>query len=427
MIKSPTVTGVFVFIKCLFFSVVLLTNYLLAIPIDLGIDVFFKEGHYKQLKGKKIGLITNHTGVNKECVPTAELIRAKDNDLGLVALFCPEHGFDGSAYAAEKIGDGVDRCRIPIYSLHGDTRRPTDEMLKGIDVLIYDIQDIGVRPYTYATTLFYVMEEAAKRKIQVIVMDRPNPINGMIVDGSMLEEKWRSFIGYINIPYCHGMTIGELAGLFNAEYKVECDLKVIPMKGWDRSMRFSDTGLLWIPTSPNIPEPDTPLFCASTGIIGELGIVNIGIGYTLPFKVVGAPWINAELFADRLNAQNLSGVHFIPFHFSPFYGSLKGEECHGVLIKVTNSKTYRPLSVQYLLIGLLKSLYPNQVKEALEKINQTKKQLFCNANGNEEIYRLLKDEQYIAWRMISYGKKEREEFKKIREKYLFPAYAAPEK
>lgn len=383
--------------------------------VNLGVDVFFEEGHDRGLKGKRIGLVSNHTGVNRSLISTVEVLQK--NGMDIVALFSPEHGWTGNAYAGEQVGNGGSG-KFQIYSLHGATRRPTAEMLKGIDVLIYDIQDIGVRTYTYAATLFYVMEEAAKRGIPVIVFDRPNPINGLIVDGGMLEPKWRSFIGYINVPYCHGMTIGELAVFFNGEYKIGCTLKVIPLRGWKRTMSFKDTGLTWIPTSPNIPEPDTPLFCASTGILGELEMVNIGIGYTLPFKIVGAPWIDAEVFATKLNDQALPGVRFFPFHYRPFYGSMKGKDCHGVLIRITDMKCYQPLSVQYLLMGMLKSLYPAEIKGYLEKANESKKRMFNLANGNDEIYRLMLHEKYAAWKMIVHQKNEREQFKKLREKYL---------
>ena len=198
-------------------------------------------------------------------------------------------------------------------------------MLKGIDLLIYDIQDIGSRSYTFLSTLLYVMEEAAKQQIKVMVLDRPNPINGIVMDGPMLEEKWRSFLGYINVPYCHGMTIGELAQYFNGEYKIGCDLEVIPMKGWKRTMSFKDTHLPWVPTSPHVPEAETALVYPVTGILGELGIVNIGIGYTLPFKLIGAPWIQAEAFAEQLNQQQFPGVRFLPFYYRPFYGKFEGE------------------------------------------------------------------------------------------------------
>ena len=383
--------------------------------IDLGVDTFVKEGHFRGLKGKRVGLVSNQTGVNQLLTPTLDVL--KGQGIHVVALFSPEHGWAGSAYAGEATANGKART-LQLHSLHGKTRRPTDAMLKGVDVLVYDIQDIGVRSYTYATTLFYVMEEAAKRRIPVVVLDRPNPINGLIIDGGMLEPKWRSFIGYVNVPYCHGMTIGELAQFFNGEYQIGCRLKVIPMKGWKRTMSFKETGLTWIPTSPHIPEADTPLFYASTGILGELEIVNIGVGYTLPFKVVGAPWIDADLFAEKLNSQKLPGVHFFPFHYRPFYGSLKGKECHGVLIRVTNMKKYQPLSVQYLLMGMLKSLYPAQTKGSLEKVEGNKKRLFNLANGNDEIFRLMLYERYAAWKMIAYQKKEREAFKELRAKYL---------
>ena len=386
--------------------------------VELGVDVFFKEQGIKELKGKRVGLVTNHTGVNSQLRSTISLFLDQSSGVKLVALFAPEHGIHGGGYAWEHIDDNKTLRGIPIYSLHGATRRPTAHMLKGIDVLVYDIQDIGCRSYTYTTTLFYVMEEAAKYHIPVIVLDRPNPINGLIVDGPMLEEKWRSFIGYLNVPYCHGMTIGELAEFFNQHYGIGCQLKVISMKGWKRWMSYKDTGLYWVPTSPQIPEEDSPLFYATTGVLGELSIVNIGIGYTLPFKVVGAPWIEGQTFAARLNDQNLPGVRFFPFYYRPFYGLYKGEECQGVLILVTNSQTYRPFLVQHMLIGLLKNLYPKQIESRLAALEQAKKTLFCKANGNEELLNILFKEKYIAWKMILFQKKDRELFVKERHRYL---------
>lgn len=387
---------------------------------ELGVDVFISSGNFSKFKGKNIGLVTNHTGVNKNSISTQELL--KKNGLNIKALFSPEHGFSGVYKAAEKIKDSKTKLGIPIYSLHGNTRRPTDEMLKGIDVLIYDIQDIGIRSYTYSTTLFYTMEEAAKKNIPVVVFDRPNPINGSLVDGPMLEKEWRSYIGYINTPYCHGMTIGELAHFFNEEYNIQCKLEVIPMKGWKRSMSYSETGLRWIPPSPHIPEADTPYFYASTGILGEIEIANIGIGYTLPFKVVGAEWINAEEFSEALNKLKLSGVHFTPFHYKPFYGSYKGRECHGVLIIVDDPNKYRPLNVQYAILGILKSLYPKIFKTKLLAISSKKKDLFCKACGGEGIISLLQNEKYVTYKLLDYQKKEREVFLQKRKKYLRPEY-----
>ncbi len=390
----------------------------IAANIELGVDVYFNEGQFAELKGKKIGLVTNHTGVNSALKSTIDLFLEKAPELKLAALFAPEHGLNGQAYAFEEVEDKKGPPGIPVYSLHGKTRRPTAQMLQKIDVLIYDIQDIGCRSYTYTTTLFYVMEEAAKKGIPVIVFDRPNPINGIVVDGPMLENPWRSFIGYINVPYCHGMTIGELARYFNDKYKIGCKLKVVPMKGWKRSMTYADTGLTWIPTSPYIPESDTPLFYASTGIIGELSLVNIGIGYTLPFKVIGAPWIKARQLADKLNDQKLPGVQFVPFFYRPFYGPYKGEDCQGVMIVVNDMRAYRPVSIQYMILGMLKNLYPKQVQSKIHSLQQTKKSLFCKANGNEKMYHFLLEEKYIAWKMILYQKEEREQFLQERKKYL---------
>lgn len=386
--------------------------------IELGVDVYFKEGQYSELKGKRIGLITNHTGVDSSMRSTIDLFLAHAPEIQLAALFAPEHGLSGHAYAFEEVVDKKGPSGIPVFSLHGKTRRPTPQMLQKVDVIVYDIQDIGCRSYTYTTTLFYMMEEAAKKGIPVIIFDRPNPINGLVVDGPMLENAWRSYIGYVNVPYCHGMTIGELARYFNDKYQIGCKLKVIPMKGWKRSMSFADTGLVWIPTSPNIPEADTPLFYASTGILGELSLVNIGIGYTLPFKVIGAPWIKARQLSEKLNEQKLPGVYFMPFHYRPFFGAYKGEDCQGVMIVVNDVKSYRPVSVQYMILGVLKNLYPKQVLSKINAIHQSKKNLFCKANGNDKMFAMLKDEKYIAWKMILFQKEERELFLKERRKYF---------
>jgi uncharacterized protein YbbC (DUF1343 family) len=380
--------------------------------VSLGVDVFFNEEHLAGMKGKRIGLLTNHTGVDSKMRSTLQMFRESDQ---LAALFSPEHGLNGQHYAWDWVKHGEEKG-IPVYSLHGDTRRPKPEMLKDLDVIVYDIQCTGVRAYTYPTTLFYTMEEAAKLGIEVIVLDRPNPISGLIVDGPMLEDAWRSYIGYINVPYCHGMTIGELAQFFNSEYQIGCKLKVVRMKGWDRSMSYRDTGLSWIPPSPNVPEADTPLFCPATGILGELSILNIGIGFTLPFKIVGAPWIDAKEFADKLNAQKLPGVYFHPYHFRPFYGLYKGADCQGVLIQISDSKIYKPLSVQFLLLGMLKSIYPKEFSKRLAET--TKKDLFCKANGTSAIYEILINEKYPAWKLIEFHKTEREAFLEKRKKYL---------
>lgn len=392
--------------------------------VKVGSEVLLSDDYRHLLASKKIGLVTNHTAVSSKMVSTFDMLKNKAPAYGysIVALFAPEHGIKGVVYAGEKVQDEFHTEGIPIYSLHGKFQRPNDQMLKNVNLIIYDIQDIGSRAYTYATTLFYVMEEAAKRNIPVIVLDRPNPINGLTIDGPMLNEKWRSFLGYINVPYCHGMTIGELAQFFNGEYKVGCKLHVIPMKGWNRQMSFNDTGLAWIPTSPNIPEPSTALFYPTTGFIGELTIVNIGIGYTLPFKLIGAPWIQADKFAQTLNKQKLPGVHFEPFHYRPFYGKFAQEDCQGVLIVISQPEIFKPVTTQYTILGILKSLYPKEFKEGVA-MAKGREEIFNKANGTDEVYKVMTEKTHIVWPLRMLHSREREEFKLNRQKYLIEDYA----
>lgn len=408
----------------LFFNIMLTAAFVSANPkVQVGIDLLCSEENVGLLQGKRVGLITNHTAINAQLRPTREVLKEKALCHGYTvsALFAPEHGIDGSAYSESLIQDSADPDGVPIYSLHGATRRPTKEMLKNIDLLLYDIQDIGTRSYTYITTLFYAMEEAAAHRIPVVVLDRPNPVNGVVVDGPMLEEKFRSMVGYINVPYCHGMTIGELAQFFNSEYNIGCKLTVIPMKGWKRHMSFHETGLVWIPTSPNIPDANTPFYYPMTGLLGELQLVSIGIGYTLPFKVIGAPWIDAHKFAKSLNDQKFPGVSFLPFYFRPFFGRFAREDCQGVLIVITDPRRYKPVCTQYLLMGILKTLYPQQFKQAMAH-SSSRKTMFCQVNGTEEIYRILTEKGPIVWKLNSVHQKEREAFLKVRQKYLISAY-----
>lgn len=412
-----------VLLYCLILLMPLQGNSELKPKVLPGIDCLTKHEAFSQLKGRRIGILTNHTAVNSQGKLTVDILKeyAKSYGFNVAALFAPEHGIYGSTYASESIINAVDSDGIPIYSLYGKNYRPTPEMLKQIDILIFDIQDLGARSYTYANTLFYAMEEAAKNNVAVMVLDRPNPINGIVVDGPMLEDKLRSIVGYINVPYCHGMTIGELALFFNGEYNIGCRLMVVPMQGWKRKMSFSDTGLLWMPTSPHVPEASTALFYPMTGILGELSIVNIGVGYTLPFKVLGAPWIDARQFANALNAQKFAGVLFEPFHFKPFYGKFAKEECHGVLIAVTDPLHYKPVSTLYLMVGMLKNLYPEQFGKAI-KGAEKRRDMFAKVNGSEEPYRLMAEEKYIAWKLCALHKKERERFLQLRNKYLILAY-----
>jgi uncharacterized protein YbbC (DUF1343 family) len=407
-----------------FFCFIFLLPVLFAhAEVKVGADCFFNQENSRIFLGKRIGLITNHTAVNAQGHSTVDVFKTHAAGYGftLSALFSPEHGLTGAHYADEKVADSKDPSGIPIYSLHGKTRRPNKEMLQNIDLLVYDIQDIGSRSYTYISTLFYAMEEASKMNIPFYVLDRPNPLNGLTVDGPMLEKAWRSFVGYINIPYCHGMTVGELALYFNTEYKVGCSLTIIPMQGWERRMTFADTKLTWIPTSPHIPEAQTTFYYPTTGLLGELQIVNIGIGYTLPFKIVGAPWIDAESFAKKLNDQHFPGVHFHPFYFRPFFGRFAQSNCQGILIVITDPHEYLPVTTQYLIIGMLKTLYPIEFQEALAKASH-RAEMFNKVNGTAEVYRIIKDEKYVIWKLRELHSTERSDFLKKRQTYLLAEY-----
>lgn len=388
-----------------------------------GIENLFSSSHQSLLQGKRIGLITNYTAIDSLGNTSVDLFLRNAGGFGycLAAIFSPEHGLSGLKHAGESVEDALGPKGIPVYSLHGATRRPTEKMLKGLSLLVFDMQDIGSRSYTYISTLFYAMEEAAVAKIPFVVLDRPNPLGGHLVDGPMLEKEWRSFVGYVNVPYCHGMTVGELARYFNGEYGVGCNLTVIPMRGWKRSMAFKDTGLTWIPTSPQAPEADTAFYYPATGLLGELQIVNIGVGYTLPFKVIGAPWIDASEFAARLNASHFPGVRFHPFHYTPFFGRFAGKPCHGAMIILTDRKAFLPVTTQYLILGTLKALYPSQFQKGLAD-SAGRGEMFNKVCGTPEVLRILSEEKYIVWKLRGLHQKERERYMSGRLPYLIADY-----
>lgn len=411
-------------LRFLFFGSCLLTLFSsLSAEIQLGVERLFSKDYEDLLRNKRVALITNHTAIDASGCSTIDLFHKNKGRLHyeIVAYFAPEHGLKGNEHAAKNISHDVGKGGIPIYSLHGEVRRPTPEMLKGITLIVYDIQDIGSRSYTYASTLFYVMEEAAKAKIPVLVLDRPNPL-GAVVDGPLLEEKWRSFVGYVNVPYCHGLTIGELAQYFNGEYHVKCSLTVIPMTGWQRWMTFKDTGLTWIPTSPQIPDAETAFLYPTTGPLGELSWVNIGIGYTLPFKIVGAPWIDAEVLASKLNEQKLKGVRFHPFYYTPFFGGFAHQHCQGVFIVITDPSIYLPVTTQYTIMGVLKTLYPRECQSKLQGESVTKLEMFHKINGTAEVYRILKDEPTVIWKLRALHQNERASYLSRRKPYLMAQY-----
>lgn len=392
---------------------------LLNCKVKLGSDCFFEKQIYLEYQTKRVGIITNHTGYTASLKTTIDEFLTEEHKIPLKAIFFPEHGLDGSVNAAKEVEGGfITRWNIPAYSLHGTTRRPQKEQLDKLDVLFYDIQDIGLRSYTYIATLFYAMEEAAKSGIEVVVLDRPNPLGGTLIDGYRLDPNLRSFIGYIDVPYCHGMTVGELASYFNEKYQIGCKLRVIPMEGWKRSMHFNETGLAWIPTSPNIPEATTPMFCATTGILGELGIVNIGVKTPQPFKIVTAPWIQSQKLSQSLNQLELAGVHFLPMSHKAEVGLYKGELCHGVQIVILDDKSYKPFETFCAILGILNSLYPKKISELLKNLPANRKNLFCSVSGTNDILSWLMNEKFITWKMMDRCRKERVSFEGERQKYL---------
>ena len=323
-----------------------------------GIDVLERDG-FKQLAGMRIGLVTNHTGRNREGRQTIDVLN-KAPGVRLVALFSPEHGIRG--LADENISDSKDEATgLPIYSLYGETRRPKPEQLKDLDALVYDIQDVGARFYTYISTLGYIMEEAAKTKLPVFVLDRPNPIGGLEVEGPIADGDKLSFISYHTIPTRHGLTIGELGQLFNRQRKIGADLRVIKMDGWRRSMWFDETNLTWINPSPNMRSLTEATLYPGVGLL-ETTNVSVGRGTDTPFEIVGAPWIQGDKLAEYLNQRSIPGIRFVPVRFTPNASVFKNEQCGGVNLIITDRGAFRPLLTGMEMALALRKLYPNDWK-----------------------------------------------------------------
>ncbi len=323
-----------------------------------GIDVLARDG-FKQLAGKRVGLVTNQTGRDRSGRSTIDVLKEAPN-VKLVALFSPEHGIRGAA--DENVSDSKDeQSGLPIYSLYGETRRPKPEQLKDLDALVFDIQDIGTRFYTYISTLGHVMEEAAKARLPVFVLDRPNPIGGLDVEGPIADADKLSFVVYHRIPVRHGMTIGELARLFNQELKFGCDLRVIEMSGWKRSMWLDETNLLWVNPSPNMRSLTEATLYPGVGLL-ETTNVSVGRGTDTPFEVVGAPWIDGQQLASYLNNRRIAGVRFVPLRFKPLTSVFKGEECSGINIIVTDRSKFRPVLSGLEIAVALRKLYPSDWK-----------------------------------------------------------------
>lgn len=383
-----------------------------AAKISLGIDQFIAK-KLDLVKDKRVGLVTNPSGVNGNLLATSDIL-FNHPEVNLVALFGPEHGVRGDFYAGDKVGDEIDpKTGVIVYSLYGQNRKPTAKMLENIDVLMVDIQDIGLRAYTYIYTMAMVMEAAAENNKKVIVLDRPNPVDGETIEGNIVEEGFYSFVGLYPIPYRPGMTIGELALYFNAEYNINCDLTVIPMDGWNRSMYWGDTGLAWVPTSPHVPHWETILYMIATGTIGELHSLQVGVGYTSPFEMVGAPWINAEEYAEALNALKLPGIIFRPLHFRPYYSSFKDQPCQGVQLHITDHKKFVPYVTGLHILKTTIKLYPQ--KDLFNESGRVR--MFGLATGTDKFVKMLPSETTVP-EMENMWQTELNSFKDKRKKYL---------
>jgi uncharacterized protein YbbC (DUF1343 family)/CubicO group peptidase (beta-lactamase class C family) len=323
-----------------------------------GIDVL-ERGGFKELQGLRVGLITNHTGRDLRGRQTIDVLREAPG-VKLTALFAPEHGMRGQF--DETVSDTVDeKTGLPIHSLYGESRRPTAEQLKDLDALVFDIQDVGVRFYTYVTTMRYAMEEAARAHKPFFVLDRPNPINGVDVEGPLADEDKLSFVVFHTVPVRHAMTVGELAQLFNEQRKIGCDLRVVKMENWRRGMWLDATGQTWVNPSPNMRSLTEATLYPGVGLL-ETTNVSVGRGTDTPFELLGAPWMDGRKLAAYLNGRGLAGVTFVPVRFTPRASVFKDEECGGVNLVVTNRSLFRPVRAGLEIAVALRRLYPQEWK-----------------------------------------------------------------
>lgn len=350
-----------------------------------GIEVLRLE-EFAPLRGKRVGLITNPTGIDNSLRSTIDIL-ASAPEVKLTALFAPEHGVRGNYTAGASVANETDPLTgVPVYSLHGANRKPSPAMLADIDVLVYDIQDIGCRSYTFISTMGLAMEAAADAGKQFMVLDRPNPLGGLRVEGPLVEPGCVSFVSQYPIPYVYGLTPGELARYLNDSGLLgsrKVDLSVIPMRGWHRDMTFAMTGMPWVPTSPHIPTPEAALLYPATGIMGELDYVSIGVGYTLPFSLTGAPWIDARDLADAMTALKLPGLEFRPIYYRPYYAKFKDLTLGGIQIYVTSPAT-APLSIlQFYIMQEIARLYP--AHKPFAGIPQAKLNMFDKVCGSRAV------------------------------------------
>lgn len=386
--------------------------------VKTGIEVL-KSENFRCLEGKRVGLITNPTGVDENMVSDVDILFNAKN-VNLVALFGPEHGVRGAAHAGDAVGDAKDKATgLPVYSLFGKTRKATPEMLKDVDVLVYDIQDNGCRSFTYISSMGLAMEAAAENGKEFVVLDRPNPLTGEKVEGCLVEDDCVSFVSQFKIPYIYGLTCGELATYINEngllKNGVKCNLKVVRMKGWKRKMDYEQTGLQWIPSSPHVPHGNSSFYYPATGIVGEFGYVSIGVGYTIPFEMFGAPWMNAEELSNAMNALQLPGVTFRPIYAKPFYAVFAGEQIEGVQIHITDMRKAPLTAINFLFMQEIARLYPDH--KMFEQADQSRFNMFDKVCGSKVIRE--KFSRNHLWSDIEpYWNKDAESFREKSKRYF---------
>ena len=382
--------------------------------VKTGIEVL-RERNFDVLLGKRVGLCTNPTGVDRNLVSTIDILHDAEN-VNLVALYGPEHGVRGNVYAGDHVDNEVDlRTGLKMYSLYGKTAHPTQEMMDEIDMMVYDIQDIGCRSYTYISTMGNLMEACQKYGKELVVLDRPNPLGGKKIEGCLVEDGFYSFVSRFAIPYIYGQTPGELALYLNAKAAKPCKLTVVEMEGWTRNMTWEDTGLEWIVASPHVPHGRTAIYYPVTGIFGEFYYINIGVGYTMPFEVMGAPWVNADSLASALNALELPGVVFRGLHYKPYYSVFKGENIQGVQIHITDYEKVALSEIQFYVVQEMMRLWGNQ-HDWFAECDQKRFSMFNKVCGTDKIKELF-GKRYRWEDAKAYWDKDVEKYREESSKY----------
>ena len=404
----------------IFLSLVCLVSFLGMAQVKPGIETL-RDGGFEQLKGKRVGLITNPSGVDNNLKSTIDILSEAEG-VKLTALYSPEHGVRGDIYAGAKVDTYVDKkTGVTVFSLYGKNKKPSAEMLKDVDVLIYDIQDNGSRSFTFISTMGLCMEACAENNKEFMVLDRPNPLSGLKVEGCLVEDGFYSLLSQFPIAYLYGLTPGELALMLNdgmLKDGKKAKLTVVPMPGWQRYMTFDQTGMPWILPSPHQPYPQSAVYYPTTGIIGELYNISIGVGYTMPFQLICAPWIEADKFCDRMNGLNLKGIVFRPIHIKPYYSQSKGENIQGVQLYVTDVLDADLTMVQFHAMEVLAEMYPE--KRLLDEDGQgtlgNRWNMFDKVCGTNKI-RIEFSKNYKVADIIEYWNKDVDAFREKSKKY----------